>query len=291
MKREMNIWVLGGDMRQLWLARLLAEDGHSVHALGVGVSANTPDNLIYTDNLTGIERSDCIILPMPVADGDGYLIAPLSALKLEIGTLFDVLSPRQVLLGGRVNDVCHALAHERGLHITDYFAREELVVANAVPTAEGAIQIAMEEMPCTIQGAKVLVIGYGRVGSLTAQRFAALGAKVSVAARRFEQLSLANCNGFSTERIGQLAGWLCGYDLVVNTVPSQVLGEVELIDLRPECLIIDLASHPGGVDFETAKRLDRQVIWALSLPGKVAPATAGAIIKGTVYNIFYELGL
>ena len=58
-----------------------------------------------------------------------------------------------------------------------------------------------------------------------------------------------------------------------------------------DILIIDLASRPGGVDFDEAKRLGRRVIWALSLPGKVAPYTAGAIIKNTLINMIEELGV
>jgi dipicolinate synthase subunit A len=189
-----------------------------------------------------------------------------------------------------VDSDTQALAKTRGLTICDYFAREELAIANAVPTAEGAIQLAMEHLPITIHGARVLVVGFGRVGRTTAQRFAALGAKVSVAARKYEQLAWAKAMGCGTEHLPHLSGWLCGYDLVVNTVPAQVLGRKELEDLKPDCLIIDLASKPGGVDLTAAGELGLTVIWALSLPGKVAPTTAGAAIKSTIYNMLRELG-
>lgn len=149
----------------------------------------------------------------------------------------------------------------------------------------------MEELPVTVHGARVLVIGYGRVGKLTAHRFAALGAKVSVAARRFEDLAWAEALGYGVEQTGRLVGWLCGYDLVVNTVPARVLSEKELRDLKPGCLVVDLASKPGGVDFDMAARLGVKAIWALSLPGKVAPVTAGRAIKNTIYNILSELGV
>lgn len=118
--------------------------------------------------------------------------------------------------------------------------------ANAPPTAEGAVQLAMEELPITLHGARVLVIGYGRVGRLVAHRFAALGAKVSVAARKFSDLAWAEALGYGVEQTGALVGWLCAYDLVVNTVPARVLSEKELRDLKPGCLVMDLASKPGG---------------------------------------------
>jgi dipicolinate synthase subunit A len=183
------------------------------------------------------------------------------------------------------------LARERGLIIHDYFAREELAVANAVPTAEGAVQLAMEHLPITIHGSKVLVIGFGRVGRLTAQRFQALGARVSVAARKYEQLAWAQAMGFGGEHLAHLKGWLCGYDLIVNTVPTQVLGREELEDLNPSCLVLDLASKPGGVDLGAAGELGLTVVWALALPGKVAPVTAGAAIRDTIYNMLREIGM
>ena len=289
MKRELNFWVLGGDLRQACLARLLAEDGHRVHTYALSGSVVTPtENLTLADSLDGIGRADCVVLPLPVAGAEGMVNTPLTRSALP-WPLLDALSPPQILCGGRVDPVSAAMADARGLILRDYFAREELAVANAVPTAEGAVQLAMEQMPVTIHGARVLITGFGRVGQAAARRFAALGARVSVAARRYEQLALAESEGYGAEQIGGLDGWLCGYDLVVNTVPAPVLGETELKDLRPDCLIIDLASKPGGVDRKAADRLGRQVIWALSLPGKVAPVTAGGAIRSTIYNMLHEL--
>ena len=218
------------------------------------------------------------------AEVEEYFLVPLSH-------LLDALRPSQVICAGMVRPQVAAMAADRGLTLHDYFAREELAVANAVPTAEGAVQLAMEHLPITIHGSRVLVIGFGRVGRLTAQRFQALGARVSVAARKYEQLAWAQALGFGGEHLAHLKGWLCGYDLIVNTVPAQVLGQEELEDIKPDCLILDLASKPGGVDLGAAGELGLTVIWALSLPGKVAPVTAGAAIKDTIYNMLREIGM
>ena len=141
----------------------------------------------------------------------------------------------------------------------------------------------------TIHGSRVLVIGFGRVGRLTAQRFQALGARVSVAARKYDQLAWAQAMGMGSEHLAQLKDGLCGCDLVINTVPALVLGREELEETKEDCLILDLASKPGGVDLGAAGELGRTVIWCLSLPGKVSPVTAGAAIKTTIYNMLHEL--
>ena len=291
MKHELNIWVVGGDLRQAKLAQLLAEDGHTVHTYALGELSEAVPGLSAEASLRHVDRADCVVLPLTVSSGGGLLNAPLSAVDHPLAGILDQLSPLQFLCGGRVDPDTQALALERGLTIRDYFAREELAVANAVPTAEGAVQLAMEHLPITIHGSRVLVIGFGRVGRLTAQRFHALGAGVSVAARKYDQLAWAQAMGFGGEHLGNLKGWLCGYDLIINTVPAQVLGREELEDVKHDCLILDLASKPGGVDLGAAGELGLTVIWALSLPGKVAPITAGAAIRSTIYNMLREIGL
>lgn len=291
MKRELNFWVIGGDMRQAKLAHLLSEDGHTVHAYALDEAGLTPaSNLILEEGLGQAALADCVVLPLTVSAGEGLLNAPLSMGEHPLAPILDRLAPGQLICGGRVDGETQAMAQARGLTIRDYFTREELAVANAVPTAEGAVQLAMEHLPITIHGARVLVVGFGRVGRMTAQRFSALGARVSVAARKYGQLAWAQSMGFGAEQLDRLAGWLCGYDLVVNTVPARVLGRTELEDLRTDCLILDLASKPGGVDLSAAGELGLTVIWALSLPGKVAPVTAGAAIRNTIYNMLHELG-
>ena len=291
MKQECTFWVVGGDLRQAHLAQLLARDGHTVctYALEQGAHA-APDARPQTTP-EGIDRADCVIFPLPVCSTPGILSTPLSTSKHALAPILESVSPAQLLCGGRLDPDTHSMFSQRGLTVHDYFQREELTVANAVPTAEGALQIAMEELPITIHNARVLVIGFGRVGKLTSQRFAALGAKVTVAARSYEQQAWAQTMGLDTEHTEHLAGLLCVYDLIINTVPTQMLGWDELAELKDDALVIDLASKPGGVDMDAATQLGRRVIWALSLPGKVAPITAGACIRDTVYNILRQAGI
>lgn len=287
MRKRVNFWILGGDPRQAALAKAVAEDGHMVHtyALEQGV-----DPSLAAHDLTHLGDADCVVLPLPVNQGE-LLNAPLSAQSLPLTQVLDALAPGQLVCAGMVSPALQAEADTRGLRLVDYFAREELAVANAVPSSEGAIQIAMEELPITLHGARVLVVGFGRLGKALAQQLHGLGAQVSVAARRCDHLAWAQVQGYGTERSDQLDRWLCGYDLVINTVPAPILGSKELADLKPGCLVIDLASKPGGVDFEAAGALGIKVIWALSLPGKVAPVTAGLAVRDTIYNILTELGV
>lgn len=291
MQHKHIFWVVGGDLRQAHLAQLLARDGHTVYTYALEQGAHAAPDAPLQTTLAGIDRADCVVFPLPVCSAPGILSTPLSGQEHPLSPILALLVPTQVVCGGRFDAETLHTCSRHNLSPLDYFQREELTVANAVPTAEGAIQIAMEELPITIHNANVLVIGFGRVGKLTAHRFAALGAHVTVTARSWEQLAWAQTMGFSIQHTGNLSALLCGFDLVINTVPARILGESELVGLRDDALIIDLASKPGGVDMEAAARLGRRVIWALSLPGKVAPVTAGACIRDSIYHILHEAGI
>lgn len=291
MKRALEFWIFGGDLRQHWLARQLAEDGHIVRCYGLDPQFLVGPSLFPEADLAFCQKHSptCVIFPLPCQDKQGHLSAPFHPNPLSLGDIFHALPPNLLLVGGQIKEQVKNMAKEGQHLLLDYFTREELAIANAVPTAEGCLQVAMERLPITLQDARVLILGYGKVATATAQRFAALGAKITVAARRYSQLALAKAQGFNTDRIDQLVGGLCCYDCIVNTVPAQILGEKELEDMGDDCLILDLASLPGGVDLEAADKLHRTVVPALSLPGRVAPASAGKAIKRSLYHILEEL--
>ena len=83
---------------------------------------------------------------------------------------------------------------------------------------------------------------------------------------------------------------LPGQDTVINTIPAPVLPRKMLEKLPRGALIIDLASLPGGTDFDAAEALGIRAEHALALPGKCAPDTAGALIAQTVLTILQERG-
>ena len=278
METGRNFWVFGGDRRQTALAELLRADGQEVHVRGMGDGP---------EDYEGLSRADCVVLPMPVSVRPGLLFAPLSPVERPLAPILGGISRRSFLCGGRADPSVRALTDREGLVLWDYFAREELAVANAVPTAEGALCLALEHLDMTIHGASVLILGFGRVGQATALRFRALGAEVTVAARRYEALALAEGLGCRAEKLPCVSR-PDRFDLVINTVPAPLADAAFLARLSPDCLLLDLASLPGGVDFDAARARGLRAIHALSLPGKSAPITAGAAIRDAIYHMLEE---
>lgn len=278
----MNISIIGGDLRQLTLARLLAEEGYTVKIAGFD---KNPDN--FSDTAADIWESEVIILPVPASSDGRTIYAPFSAEPIILEE--EKLSKAKLVLGGNINKTLACLLSSAGIKYIDYLKREELQIKNALPTAEGAVEIAFAELPITLASSKCLIVGYGRIGKILARLLQALGAEVTVSARKCSDLAWISVLGLKPAKTAELADIIKDYDVIFNTVPAMVLDETVLKETDPKTLIIDLASKPGGVDFSIAKDLGLKVIWSLGLPGKVAPITSGEIIAEAVINILTEM--
>lgn len=290
MNKLLKFALAGGDRRQAQLAAMLAGDGHTVYVSymeKVGEIAGA-EPLPLKEALA---RADCVILPLPALDVSGMLSTPLSSGRIAADELLRYIAPHTPVYGGRLSERFIKAARDQGITAVDYFEREELKIANAAATAEGAIQLAMEETGSVLCGTRALVIGYGRIGKLLANKLAALGVHVTVSVRRPADAAWAEAYGAKAVQTAFLEDVLPEQDIVFNTVPAVTMGKYRLSLLKDGCLCMDLASKPGGVDFNAAAELGVKVIWALSLPGEVAPVSAGAAIRDTVYNLLNESGV
>lgn len=272
--------ILGGDRRQTELSRLLERDGHTVYTYGL-----CPWNAKWERPLTAMAETDCVLLPMPLCKEKNLL----HGTQLPTAAVFQALRPGQLALAGKVAPEQWKEADRQGVELVDYLRREELAVANAIPTAEGALQLAMEQLPVTLCEAEAMIFGYGRIGKQLTQRLTALGARVTVAARAYGDRTWAKSMGCRTVKPDALSGHLDSVQVLFNTIPATVLDEACLRQLPTDCLCIDLASQAGW-DHPTAEHLGLTTIWARGLPGKVAPVTAAAAIRDAIYHILEERG-
>lgn len=276
---------VGGDARQTYTARFLAGFGR-VYTYGIDDIGENTVPLASLDMLH--EKADVLVLP--ILKSDGLEISSFRGKKIYCSDVSPHLAKNALVTGGMLRRVQIEYFSSLGFDVKDYYKRDELVIRNCIPTAEGALQIAMQELASTIDGSEVLVIGYGRVGKACAKLFDAVGADTVVTARKLSALAEAQNNGLDAFALSELYGRIARFEVIINTVPAMILDESLLGAVSKNALVIDLASKPGGVDFEAASRLNRRVVWALSLPGKAAPMTGGEIIARAVVNILQERG-
>lgn len=277
--------VIGGDKRQLYCARALADDGFEVVLGGFdkvismrGVELCTPEE--------AAQKGEVIILPLPSVNKDGNVSAAFSDKNISLMELSPYLAGKRVFCSMK-EKVAEFAPNLNPKLLSDYYAREDFVLSNAYVTAEGAVKIALEKFEGTINGAKVLVCGFGRIGKALTKVLSGFSPRLTVSARKSEDLAAIRLLGAKAVRTDMLYKEK-PFDIIISTVPALVFGPELLAKIASDAVVIDLASLPGSVDFEAARRLQTDTVHALSLPGKSSPKTAGEIIKDTVYNILEE---
>lgn len=284
-----KIAVLGGDDRELELIAGLVTLGATVTVVGFPREKVKHGAFIGKTVEEALRGNEVAILPMPGTDDRGYIRAVYTEEKLRITeqALLQMASPSMVIIG-TARPFLRQWTEKLGIVLLEIAEMDEVAILNSIPTAEGAIQIAMEELDITIHGCKAVVLGFGRVGMTLGRMLKALGAQVTAVSREPAELARAFEMGLGRLSLADMRKGLLEADVVFNTIPALVLGEEILRHMNPETVIIDIASAPGGTDFEAANNYGIKAILAPGLPGKVAPKTAGRILAEVVPGLIVE---
>ncbi len=269
---------------------MLAKDENKVYSYGQELSKiiEDDDKIEKANSLKeGIEKSDIIICPLPFTKDGKTINTNYSEKKIQIEDL-DRLNKKKILIGGNFKTDYLNTIKEKYLKIYDIMKIEEFSIFNTIATAEGTIQVAIENTEKVLQGAKVLVLGFGRVAKIVAEKFKNLSASVTCCARKKTDLAWINAYGYNELDIKDMIYYFKDFDIIINTVPETIINEKELKHMNSNVLLIDLASYPGGIDGKKAENMGLKYVWALALPGKVAPTSSAEFIKKIIYNIIEE---
>lgn len=286
---EKSITVVGGDLRIVKLIEMLDKDGYKVYTYALENS----EDLLNLDSVEmcptlkeAVKNSKVVVGPVPLSSDKKRLSTPFGRNTVELEEFVDVLKGKYLIAG---NIGIKEELDANNIQFTDLLKREEFSVLNTIATAEGTIQIAMEETQRTVHGSNVLVMGFGRIGKVLAKMLDGIGAKVYCEARKDEDISWIKAYGYNPIHLNNLDENLGKFDIIINTIPFQLLVKDRLDLIKKETIIIDLASNPGGIDRKAAREKGLKVIWALSLPAKVAPLTSAEFIKETLYHVLNEI--
>ncbi|MCL2698102.1 MAG: dipicolinate synthase [Oscillospiraceae bacterium] len=272
-----NFLFLGGDMRSVYAAKRLGEHFDCfIYGFDQPLSVLVPV-------LREITKFKSLVLPLPACRDGLNINAPYHKAQIPISIIPDAVEAGGTVYCGKACPETKKICRQKGLRLVDYFEREELIIKNAVPTSEGCMEIILRERGRVVFGSQVLLTGFGRVAKVMAKHLVSLGAKVTAAARSYADLAWAEIEGCTPLHLSKLDDYIEKFDIIINTVPAKIISARNMKKIKPDCLLIDLASKTGFED-------GTNVIHALSLPGKTAPVTAGYIIADTIMNILEESG-
>ena len=183
--------VLGGDLRSIKLAEMLSDDDNKVYSYGLEESQDIIDNnsIEKVNSLKlGLEKAQIIIAPVPFSSNGENINTPFSKEKIMIEELLKS-NKNKILVGGAIQNGVKEKLNEKYLDVIDVMEREELAILNTIATAEGTIEVAINNTDKILQGARVLILGFGRVAKIVANKFSMLSANVTCSARKVSDLA------------------------------------------------------------------------------------------------------
>ena len=282
----MNVSVIGGDKRIVELVNLLKKDDNDICLFGFGQCDELQDFKQASNLDEALQNSELVITSIPLSKDGKTINTTYTEKTILIEDFFQKSKNKKIVTGNITDEITKLIDLKNNNELIDVMKCEELTIKNAILTAEGAIQIAMGKSQITIHDSKCLVLGFGRIGKILAKMLNGIGAEVYCEARKQQDLAWIKTYGYKPVHLKNIEKVLGQCDFIFNTIPFMILDEGKLNLVNKQSIIIDLASKPGGVDFEAAKRLNLQAEWALALPGKVASKTAAKYIYETMKNSF-----
>lgn len=265
---EKQTILLISDMRQVYLAEILTKRGNHVRCLDIRNQSTIKEQLVKLKVF--LNEADVLILPIPVNRG------------IDKEDLNEILNKNvknnTVVMGGCFLPEQQKILEERGIRYLDFMEDEVVTEENAVATAEGAIAELVHNCPYNIEGSKIIVTGYGCCGKAIAKKLGALGARVTVLARRSEARKQAKQDGFYAVDFAFGPEEAMGAVMLVNTVPAPVVTRLMIRELPRDAYILDIASNPGGTDFACAKESGISADLVLGIPGRFSPKASAYIL-------------
>ena len=263
--------VIGGDLRIIKLVKMLTRDRNELYTYGIEKAEEIKNiqNVFFCDKLNKAIKEDVeiVIGPIPFSSNGKDINSPFSDKEISIREMLHYLNAK-ILIAGSISPDVYTMANDEYIEIIDIMKREELAVLNTISTAEGTIEIAISNTNKILHGSNVLILGFGRIGKVLARKLAGLAVKVTCAARKEADLAWIKAYGHNSTNINTLGENLKDFDIIINTVPHLILTKERMEYVKEDCLLIDLASNPGGIDKKAAKDKNLKLIWALALPRK-----------------------
>lgn len=285
-----QVTLIGGDARQLEVIQKFSELDAAVTLIGFDNLQNKYTGITMTGlSADALRKTDAVVLPVVGTDDNGVVDSIFSTTELILTDEHIAALPKHATVyTGMAKGYLKKLCLKHNIQLVELLERDDVAIYNSIPTAEGALMMAIQNTDITIHGSCCMVLGLGRTGLTMARTLKGLGADVKVGIRKPEHFARAWEMGFTPFYLTELAQQVTNIDLLFNTIPTMIVTAQIIANIPHRAVIIDLASKPGGTDFRYAEKRGVKALLAPGLPGIVAPKTAGRILATAISQLIME---
>lgn len=285
MHKNVQLAVIGGDIRQKYMIDDLITKGFSIDTYGINYDIN---GLSKKESLKEVMENKILICPIPFSRNKVSIFSLDDYCDSSIENFIVLLNNYHTIIGGLIPNKVTDYCINNNIKYYDLIKNNSFAYLNAISTAEGAISYAILNSKINLHLSKCLVLGYGRCAQVLAKKLHSLDAAVCVVARKKDDRSKAISFGLNAITFNEIKYVINKYDFIFNTVPLTVLKEAELCNISLDSTLIDIASGNGGFDYEICNKLKLNTNHILGLPGKISPKSSGKILSKVIEEILYE---
>lgn len=288
MSHVLKLTFIGGDLRQYYMVQQMLSKGFLVAVYGLDLGDMT-EHVYHASSLKeAMNFSNNIIGPVPFSKDKKTILSSEVHADLTLDFFLNQLHSYHQIFGGAIPAVVKDYCSKQNISCHDLMNLESVSIKNAIATAEGSIVEAITRSPVNLHGSECLVLGFGRCAKILADKLKGLGAIVTICARNEEALAYADAYGFHCLPLADLSKGLEKFQFIFNTIPSMILDESLLSHVKKDVTIIDIASAPGGTNFDYCRQIGINASLCLGLPGKYSAKTSAEILNRAILDVIGE---
>lgn len=268
-----DILIFGSDKRQLALNEAFLKNN---------VKTQYIKNASFDTLEHYVKKSKIIVLPIIFTEDSIYI----TKTNILISDFLSLDLSDKLIFYGLVDKKTNEYFIEKKIKTFQLTEDVYFKKVNSILTVEATLKLMIESRDISIYNSNILITGYGFLSKELSKTLSFLGANVSVYLRNKSILEKnKNTNKIKFFNLSDI-GENQEFDFVINT-PNAFIFEKNLYDkYNKKTLFIDLASSPGGFNFDTSKF--NNIIIARGLPSKFSYISAGNLIYETIIKILKE---
>lgn len=269
-----SIAVLSGDKRQDYINEYFSKFNFDTHL---------KSNLNFNND-------DIIVCGTPFLKNEIYLNCDFYS-GYPVNTFISLLKSGQLVFAGQIPSDIILREKQNDITFVDVLKDKNVVWNNAMLTAEALISKIITHTDFAISGSNALIMGFGKCGTNIAAKLNALDCNVSIYDHTPEHLTQAESFGYEPLEYSQLNEKIKDFDIIINTVPSEILSDFHMSLIDNSCVLFEIASKPYGFNKELVNKYNLSLITCPGLPGECSPKSAGELIAKSIISYLERTGI
>jgi len=251
----MKFYIDTTDKRNQYLLKKLNEKGKQA--------------IVYTTSVKGIEKGDIIVFS--------------PAKKLEEKDIL-YFNKGVTIVGGNQSEIVSKVLQKKGIKYINLLKDEAFAIKNAILTAEGVLYNIISCTDKSIFNNKIAVLGAGRVGKAICQFLNKLNLKINLFLFQKDDFDNAIYFCDKVKSATNLKEDIKDFDIIINTVPFEILTEEILKNISDEAVVLEIASK-SCLDKNKLYLYNFHYIEAPALPQKFCAETASEIMLESIFKM------